>query len=158
MIKVLMMESSLGIGGQEKISIELSQLDRDLVRTDFLVAGDDTGPLRKVLEERQFRISICQQIEIVSEVPAVTRGIPSNRAVWLREVANTVTVEVALFPAIAGMVRTKPSCSNNGGTISSNVKPVRINDFPVNRFIQEASTENLEQQTVGFHIYAEGSL
>lgn len=35
MIKVLMMESSLGIGGQEKISIELSQLDPDLDQTFF---------------------------------------------------------------------------------------------------------------------------
>lgn len=56
MIRVLMMESSLGIGGQEKISIELSQLDRDIVRTDFLVAGDDIGPFREYLEERHYRI------------------------------------------------------------------------------------------------------
>ncbi len=53
------------------------------------------GSLMVERKEGQFRPGICQQIEIVTEIPAVTGGIPANRAIRLREVAVAITVEDA---------------------------------------------------------------
>ena len=107
---------------------------------------------------RQFRIGIRQQIEIVTEVPAFTGGIPTDRTIWLREVTITVTVEVAIFPAVTGMMGTETSCSDNGSAITSNVKLVGIHLSLANGFIQETGTENPKQKPVGFLIGTECSL
>ena len=56
------------------------------------------------------------------------------------------------------MVRTETGCSDNGSAIACNVKLVWIHLSATDRFVQKASTENPEQQTIRFLIHNEGSL
>ena len=55
-------------------------------------------------KERQIRVSIRKDVEIVAKVPAIAGGIPTDRAIWLGEVSITVAVEIAILPAVTGMV------------------------------------------------------
>jgi hypothetical protein len=109
-------------------------------------------------KERQLRIGIRQQIEIVTEIPAFTGGIPTDRTIWLREVTITVAVEVAILPAVTGMVGTETGCSDNRSTIAGKVKLAGIHLSPADGFIQETGPEDSEQKAVGFLIGTEGGL
>ena len=109
-------------------------------------------------KERQLRIGIRQQIEIVTEIPAFTGGIPTDRTIWLREVTITVAVEVAILPAVTGMVGTETGCWDNRSTIASKVKLAGIHLSPADGFIQETGPEDSEQKAVGFLIGTEGGL
>lgn len=73
-------------------------------RYRFRCYSTDIGSRVIQRKERQFRIGIRQQIEIVTEIPAFTGGIPTDRAIWLGEVSITVAVEIAILPAVTGMV------------------------------------------------------
>ena len=89
-------------------------------------------------EERQFGIGVSKQIEVVTEVPAFTRGIPSNRAIRLREIAIAIAGEVSGFPAIACMVGAETRSSDNRRTVAGNVELAGIHLSTANGFIQEA--------------------
>ena len=109
-------------------------------------------------EERQIGIRIRKDVEIVAKVPAVTGGIPTDRAIWLREVTVAVAVKVAGFPAITDMVRAEAGSGDNRSTIASDVQTSGIDLSTPDGFIQEAGAEDPEQQTVGFFIRMEGNL
>ena len=55
-------------------------------------------------KDRQIRIRICKDVKIIAKVPVVTGRIPTDRAIWLGEVSITVAVEIAILPAVTGMV------------------------------------------------------
>ena len=116
------------------------------------------GSLMVQRKERKLRIGICQQVQVVTEVPAFTGGIPSVRAIRLREIAVTITVEVARFPAITGMVRAKACCGDNGSSITGDMKFVGNHLTATDGFIQEASAENLKKQAISLFIRAESDL
>ena len=109
-------------------------------------------------EERQFRSGICQQIEVIPEVPAITGRIPPNRAIWLRETTIAVAIKDAILPAITGVVGTKTGRSNNGSAITGNMEIGRFHLTATDGFVQEASAEDLKEQPVGFLIRSEGCL
>ena len=115
------------------------------------------GSLVEERKERQSGISVCQKIEVITEIPAVTGGIPSDRAIRLRKVAITVAVEIAVFPAITGMVGAKTGGSDNRSTIAGDVKHMGIYLSTADGFIQEACTEDPKKEAVSFLIYTEGS-
>ena len=103
-------------------------------------------------EEWQIGIRIGKDVEIITKVPAVTGGIPTDRAIWLRKVTVAVAVKDSGFPAVTGMVRSKAGSSDNRGTITSDVQMSWINLSTPDGFIQEAGAEDGKQQTVSFLI------
>lgn len=59
-------------------------------------------------KERQTGISICEQIQIITEIPPFTGRIPTDITVGLRERAGAVAIKDALPPAITGMMGELP--------------------------------------------------
>ena len=116
------------------------------------------GSLMEQRKEGQFGIGIRQQIEVVSEVPAVTGRIPSDRAIGLREVAITIAVEITFLPAVADVMGTRTSGSDNGSTIAGNMKLIGIQLSTADGFIQEACTKYSIQQAICFLINTEDGL
>ena len=116
------------------------------------------GNLIEQRKEWKFRIRVYEQIEIVTEVPAFTGRIPTDRAVGLREVAITVTIEVAAFPTITGMMGTKTGSSDDRCTIASDVKFTGIELSTAYGLIQEAGTEDAKQHAISFLIDGKGGV
>ena len=92
-------------------------------------------------EEWQTGISICKDVEIVAKVPAVTGGIPADRAIRLREISIAVTVEVAGFATVTGMVRTEAGSGDNRSTVAGDVQTSGIELTTPDGFIQEAGAK-----------------
>ena len=116
------------------------------------------GSLKEQRKKRQSRIGVRQQIKVVAEVPAFTGRVPTDRAIRLRKVAIAVTVEIALLPAIAGMVGTEAGGSDNRSTVAGYAEVLGINHFAADGFIQEAGAVNAKQQAISFLIRREGNL
>jgi len=104
----------------------------------------------------QIGIGIRKDVKIITKVPAVTGGIPTDRAIWLRKVSIAVTGKVAGFPAVTGMVRAESGGSDNRSTVASDVQMRWIDLSLANGFIQEASTKDTEKESIGFFISMKG--
>ena len=80
--------------------------------------------LRGGMEQRkdwEIGIRIRKDVEIVTEIPAVTGRIPTDGAIWLREVAVAVAVKASGFPAITGMMRAETGSGDNRSTVASDI-------------------------------------
>ena len=108
-------------------------------------------------KERQIRISIGKDVEIVAKVPAVTGGIPTDRAIRLREVTIAIAVKVSGFPAIADVVRSESGGGDNRSSITGDVQMCGIDFLLTDRFIQETGAKDCEEQTVGFLVGVKGN-
>ena len=86
-------------------------------------------------KERQTGIGIGEQIQVIAEIPPITRRIPTGITVGLREKARAAAIKDALLPAVAGMVGAETRRGLNGGAITSDVKLVGMNRSPTNGFI-----------------------
>ena len=111
----------------------------------------------KEREERQAGDRIGKKVEVITKVPFFAGRIPADIAVGLREITEAIAIEIAVFPAVTGMVGAKACSGDNRRAVSGNVKPVGMNPAGTNRFVQEAGTEDLKQGTVSLIIDMKGS-
>ena len=73
-------------------------------------------------EEWQIGICIRKDVEVIAKVPAVTGGIPTDRAIRLREVTIAIAVKVTGFPAITDVVRAESGGGDNRRAVASDVQ------------------------------------
>ena len=106
--------------------------------------------LVKGRKERQLTVGIGKQVQVIAKVPVFTGRIPADITIGLREEAVTVAVEDTLLPAVAGVMRTKPGSSNNRSSVASDTKSIRTNESATDRFIHEASSKDLEHESICF--------
>ena len=108
------------------------------------------GSGMKQRKERQTGIGIGEEIEVITEIISFTGRIPADIAVGLRIVAVASAIQDAVFPAVAGVVRTKAGSCYDRRSITSNMELIRVNLSLTDGFFEEAGTKDLKQDTVSF--------
>lgn len=82
-------------------------------------------------------------------VVAASMRVPAYIAVRLGVIAVAVTVGDPQFPAIAQALLPLPGGSNDGSAVAGKGQSVRVNETPLDRFLQKQLLEHLEEEGEG---------